>query len=308
MRAFHAYSSRPAQKWFGREQPEGSCRFEDFELLMTILSALSWRRHNGSMKLYTDDACARYFEVRGLEGLWDDGIDTSALAGVRLDTNFSSFWAFAKTVALAHERAPCVVMDMDLVVWKSISHLYDADFMAIHSEPLDFQVYVPRDQMVAPPGYAWDDLDWTVTPCNAALLYFGSEPVRRLCADMGMQFMHNNPVSEEAGSMPTYGVFVEQRLYPMCAARLGASIGHFLQDYHGTRLANGTANTTFTHLWLYKRTLMSDAGTRAGLCRRMIDRLVAEYPDVADVLPRIPELGPYFRRGGVAASPEVMIK
>jgi hypothetical protein len=40
----------------------------------------------------------------------------------------------------------------------------------------------------------------------------------------------------------------------------------------------------------------------------MIDRLVAEYPDVADVLPRIPELRPYLRGGGLAASPEALIR
>ena len=87
MRAIRAYSSKPPNKWFSREQTDGRCRFEDFELLTLILSALAWRRHNGSIKLYADDTCAGYFQARGLEALWDDGIDTVALAETDLDTN-----------------------------------------------------------------------------------------------------------------------------------------------------------------------------------------------------------------------------
>jgi hypothetical protein len=196
-------------------------------------------------------------------------------------------------------------MDMDMVVWKNISDLFNADFMAIHSEPLDFQVYLPREKMATPPGYIWDDLDWSIMPCNGALLYFGSEVVRRECARMGMEFIQNNLVGQESSSLPTYAVFVEQRLYPMCAHRLGANIGFFLDSYHGTRLANGEVNKTFTHLWLYKRTLMSDADKRRVLCQRMIARVIAEYPNFADILHRVPELYPYFRRSATAAGSDM---
>ena len=292
MHAFHAYSSKPPQKWFGLQQPEGRCHFEDFELLTTCLSALEWRRHNGSISLYTDDPCATYFKERGLDVLWDS-IDTTALAEVELDTNYGAFWAFAKTVALTREQAPCVVLDMDLVVWKDLSGLLDADFKAIHSEPLDFQVYLPREEMRTPPGYVWDQLDWTVTPCNAALLYFGSDAVRADCASLGMEFLQNNVAAEDS-AMPTYAVFVEQRLYPMCARRLGASVGYFLEDHHGVNLANGEPNTLFTHLWLYKRTLMNDPDAREALCRKMIARLTADHAYVASLLPGVPELAPYF--------------
>ncbi|MFI5956390.1 DUF6734 family protein [Cryptosporangium sp. NPDC051539] len=292
MRAFHAYSSKPPQKWFGTERTDGRCHFEDFEVLMTALSALEWRRHNGPITLYADDPCASYFEDRGLTGLWDH-VDVDVLGKADVDTNFGAFWAFAKTVALAEEQAPCVALDMDLVVWKNLENLITADFMAIHTEPLDFQVYVPRDELRTPPGYVWDDLDWTVTPCNAALLYFGSEAVRADCAEMGRDFVADN----DAGGLdlPTYAVFVEQRLYPMIAQRLGATVGHFLADHHGTHLADGTPNTAFTHLWLYKRRLMEDRTARESLCRRMSARLIADHPDSASALSRVPDLAGYFR-------------
>jgi hypothetical protein len=112
MRAIHAYSSKPPNKWFSREQMDGRCRFEDFELLMLSLSALAWRRHSGSVKLYTDDTCARYFQARGLEVLWDDGIDTVALAEANLDTNYlRNARPSGQTASLPAVRCASVLVD-----------------------------------------------------------------------------------------------------------------------------------------------------------------------------------------------------
>jgi hypothetical protein len=289
MRAFHVYSLRPESTWYGRDQRAGQCKFADFELLALILSALCWRRHNGSMRLYTDDACADYFAARGLESLWDDGIDTHALATATLETNFNTFWAYARTIALAQERAPCFMLDMDMIVWKPIASLIHADFMAIHSEPLSHPIYVPRSQLATPEGYRWEDFDWTVLASNAALMYFGDDAARRCCADQGLKFMHGNFV-EETGETSSHAVFVEQRLYPMCVRKSGVRTRYFLRDGAGETLADGSHNDTFTHLWLYKRRLVSDHEARRELCLRMVKRISREFPHFEDTLFRLPEV------------------
>ena len=294
MKAFHVYSLKPSATWYGRERKVNHCSFPDFELLALILSALYWRRHNGSIKLYTDDICADYFADRKLDGLWDDGIDTTALANTHLSTNFTTFWAFARTIALYHERSPCFMLDMDMIVWKPIAHLLRADFMAIHCEPLTFPVYIPKSQLVTPVGYQWDEWDWTVSPCNAALMYFGHDSARQYCAEQGLQFMHNNFV-DEATDFPAYAVFVEQRLYPMCMHKKGVDIQYFLRDFEGKLLADGTVNDTFTHLWLYKRLLVSDTKRRLQLCMRMIKRIVREFPAFESTLFRLPEITTLLR-------------
>jgi hypothetical protein len=295
MRAFHVYSLRPEATWYGRDQRVGRCNFADFELLALILSALCWRRHNGSVRLYTDDACADYFAARHLDTLWDDGIDTHALATTTIETSFTTFWAYARTIALAHERAPCVMLDMDMIVWKPIASLIRSDFMAIHSEPLSFPVYVPRSQLATPAGYRWEDWDWTVLPCNASLMYFGHDGARRYCAEQGLRFMHGNFV-EETAELPVYAVFVEQRLYPMCVRKSGVMTRYFLRDYASELLADGTPNDTFTHLWLYKRHLVADHEARQTLCVRMIKRIAREFPDFQGMLFRLPEVDA-VRRG-----------
>jgi hypothetical protein len=294
MRAFHVYSLKPAATWYGRAQEHHTCSFPDFELLALILSALSWRRHNGSIKLYTDEVCAAYFAARGLDALWDDGIDTWTLEAIPLTTNFSIFWAFARTIALYHERSPCCMLDMDMIVWKPIAPLLRSDFMAIHSEPLDFEVYVPKEQLSIPSDYVWEDWDWTVLPCNAALMYFGRDDLRHACAVQGLKFMHKNFVTQELNSLPAHAVFVEQRLYPMCIQKQGGDIGYFLQSYQGALLMDGTNNDTFTHLWLYKRLLVNNHERRQHLCRRMITRIRTEFPAFAGGLSQIPEIRAYL--------------
>ena len=294
MKAFHVYSLAPAATWYGREQSANRCAFPDFELLALILSALYWQRCNGSLKLYTDPQCADYFAARRLDGLWDEGIDTRALTTTRLDTNFTTFWAFARTIALYHERAPCVVLDMDMIVWKAIDRLLCSDFMAIHHEPLDFAVYKPRSALVTPPGYHWRDWDWTVSPCNAALMYFGDDAARQHCAEQGLAFMSNNFVAEVPDG-PAYAVFVEQRLYPMCIDERGIPVGYFLRDFTGRLLADGAANDTFTHLWLHKRLLVADASQRQRLCMRMLRRILSEFPDFEDRVLRLPEIAAVVR-------------
>jgi hypothetical protein len=294
MRAFHVYSLKPSSTWYGREQSNNTCSFLDFEILALILSALSWRRHNGSIKLYTDDVCAAYFEARGLDALWDDGIDTRVLEATQLKTNFSIFWAFARTIALNHERSPCFTIDMDMIVWKPISKLLCSDFMAIHSEPLDFGVYVPNEQLTTPANYVWDDWDWTILSCNAALMYFGRDDLRHYCAVKGLEFMQNNFVQKEPSHFPAHAVFVEQRLYPMCIEKKGVDICYFLQDYEGKFLMDGTVNDTFTHLWLYKRVLVSNLEKRHQTCLRMINRILTEFPEFEAVLSRIPEIRAYL--------------
>lgn len=287
-------STRPERTYYQRL---GGRRFamEDFEILVAILSALEWRRHNGSIKLYTDTPGAEYLERLGLSFLWDDGIDTSTLESSTLSTNFTVFWAYARTVVLEAERAPCVMLDTDLVVWRPIRSLIRAPFMALHSEPLDGVTYVDKEKIHTAPGYVWDPhWDWTVSPTNAALMYFDQDDLRAYCAREGLKYLEDNLMEGEDKSQ-AHAVFVEQRLYPMCAAKLGVPTEFFLWDMAGDRLADGNANDTFTHLWVYKRRLMKDDQARHRICSRMTSRILRDYPTMNYTLAAIPSIAPYVQ-------------
>lgn len=294
MRAFHVYSTKPSRTWFGRNQPDSTCSFEDFELLAMMLSALKWRQHNGTIKMYTDSAGADYFRDIGLDTLWNAGLDTSTLELSDLNTSETVFWAYARTIALQQETCPCFCMDLDLIVWKDISSLLTSDFMAIHKEQLDFAVYVPREQLHIHPDYTWDEWDWTIDPCNAALLYFGRAHLKEMCCSKGIQYMQNNIIERELTHLPAHAVFVEQRLYPMCAAKLNIPSTYFLNSFRGDTLSNGQANDRFTHLWLYKARLMIDRAMREQICLRMIGRIKSDFPALERVLHKIPNVRDYL--------------
>lgn len=278
---------------------------EDFEILVMVLSALQWRRHNGPIKLYTDAVGAEYLERLGLSSIWDDGVDTDALEKSELDTSFTTFWASGRTVALDVERAPCVMIDTDLVVWRDVRPLVRAPFMALHRERFDGWTYVAKEKLRTPPGYVWEDWDWAVGPTNAALMYFGQDDHRAYCAQEGLRYLHGNFLEDEEKSQ-AHAVVVEQRLYAMCAAKMDVRTEFFLWDQEGDRLADGTANDAFTHLWVYKQTLMKDLQARQRICLRMARRVLRDFPAMSAVLTAIPSVAPYFREelngGPVAVS------
>jgi hypothetical protein len=153
-----------------------------------------------------------------------------------------------------------------------------------------------------PPGYQWGQWDWTVSPVNAAVVYFGRDDVRESCLHEGLEYLQHNFLEHEL-SWPAHAVFVEQRLYPMCAARLGIQTECFLQDYQGQQLAGGSANDAFTHLWVYKRKLMRDMAERRRLCRRMASRIARDFPEVGEMLASKMPLAPYRKElsAGVSA-------
>jgi hypothetical protein len=292
----HVVSTRPSRNFYVSRDPGSPYRQEDFEVLTTVLSVLEWRRHNGPVRLYTDDAGRDFYAGLGLLGLWDGGVDASLLDQVADGINCAVFWSFGKVVALRDVPAPCWVLDTDLIVWGAVRRLVTAPVMGLHEEPLGFPAYVGRSSLVAPPGFDWDGLDWSVTPCSAALWYFADDGFKNSYAERALSFMAGNPVRAEAdGGVPAHPVFVEQRLLPMCARRAGVRADTFLQDYRGAQLRSGERNTVFTHLWNAKSMLHGDAGRRRELCFRFARRIRRDHPQAAAILRESALVADYFR-------------
>ncbi|MFD5699961.1 DUF6734 family protein [Streptomyces lasiicapitis] len=298
VKAIHVVSTRPTTNYYVSRAEGSPYRQEDFEVLTTVLSALEWRRHNGVIRLYTDPPGQEFYDRLGLLDLdlWDGGVDARLLESAAETINGGVFWSFGKIVALRQEAAPCCVMDIDLIVWDGIRPLVTAEVMSLHEESLGFAAYVGRDRLVAPPGFDWSGLDWSVAPCSAALLVFTKDAFKDAYADRALSFMAGNPVrSEPDRSVPAHPIFAEQRLLPMCAKASGVRIGSFLRDYTGAELWSGRKNKTFTHLWNAKSLLHNNSTKRRELCARYAHRVRRDYPDVAKVLARSDLLREHFR-------------
>lgn len=296
MKAIHVVSTRPTTNYYVSRDERTPYRQEDFEVLTTVLSALEWRRHNGMIRLYTDPVGLEFYDRLGLLDIWDGGVDADHLEPVSRTINCGVFWSFGKIAALRREQAPCCVLDTDLIVWDSIGDLVTSEVMSLHEEPLTFPTYVGRDGLVAPPGFDWSGLDWSVTPCSAALLVFTGEAFKNAYADRALSFMTGSPIPSEPGDgLPAHPIFAEQRLLPMLAKARGVRIGSFLRDYRGIELQCGRKNTTFTHLWNAKTLLHGKPVRRRELCARYAGRIRRDHPEVAAVLARSTLLGAHFK-------------
>lgn len=179
MRGFHVNWTRP----FVVRAPGMPYAVEPFELLTTALSALFWRRENGSICMVCDSRAAEYYASLGLDFLWADGLHP-LLDAMPDDINATAFWAAGKLYAVAAMKAPCVMLDTDLICWKNIDALLDgADAAAIHREDIIPSIYPGKSAFSRSNGFDFDAFDWSVQPLNTALCSFSDDDFRRFYAD-----------------------------------------------------------------------------------------------------------------------------
>ena len=261
MRAFHTLRTAV-----------GNVRLCDFELLAMLLSALEWRRHNGNIMLVTDEAGMAYVHRQGIAAAWDrvvPGLRNMQQAGIDEQT----FWAGAKLLALSQQPAPCIMIDLDFIVWKKIDfERLQPAVVAIHRESVNNSVYPVREFFQMRAGWQWpESLDWSVEACNTAFVYFGSERLRQVYCSLAMRFMR---AADTRNAGLPYMVFAEQRLLAMCAVRLRESVGTFadLPELFGGR------QRCFTHLWGMKEHLRRNPEEAAAFCRSCVRRLQRDFP------------------------------
>ncbi len=257
---------------------------EDFELLTMMLSALVWRQNGGCITMVTDSAGARYLRERGLEPIWDGGIDT-ALDTVPKSVDPFLFWAGGKLWALNSRPGPVCMIDTDMIIWRGCGGLEDMDIVAAHREDITPDVYPGKESFAMKEGYAFPDWDWSVRPCNTAFLYIRDTEFRDYYVRRSVEFMEN---LRHGDSVVVPMVFAEQRLLSMCAAEKGKDI-HTLFEQDKLR-----SQCDATHLWGHKDKLRADPAARAEFCRRCIGRLRRDFPRSVDLLKGIPELLVYM--------------
>ncbi|MBO4332512.1 MAG: hypothetical protein J5875_05035 [Paludibacteraceae bacterium] len=268
MRAIHINWTKP----FFCKKGDVPYKIDDFDALTTILSALTWRHFNGDVKLYTDRAGYDFYASLGLLNLWNGGIDVDVLQRIPDNINPKIFWAAAKIFALRAEQSPVVMLDTDLMVWKSLAEeLKGVRVAAFHSEPLETDCYIPFELLKKRPGYMPDpDWDWTVLPSNTALAYFGDEEFKRSYTDAAINFMTDN--QEMPMEMVSQMVFAEQRMLSMCAKKQGIPIHLFLELMY-----NGETND-FTHIWGAKDIARKDEDFHKELITSIMEAIQREFP------------------------------
>jgi len=256
--AFHVLWSSPStKKGFSFELSQA-------ELLTLIISALMWRKHNGTIKLFTDRIGNEYISSNNLEWLYNKGIDTETLDGHGYNINPEIFWAAGKLIALKHHEAPCVMLDHDLIVTGDIQQLVSGfDVCAFHPEELTPEVYIPREYLKCPIGYEFpDQFDWNVEPLNTALLFIKDADFKEVYTKHAFDFMIGNlDCPKEFVSLM---VFAEQRMLAMTAKMYSQKTGTVLKDPFSLE------NTHFIHLWGYKQALRNNPDIEKSFVKRLL--------------------------------------
>ena len=266
MEAFHTFRVREKYK---------KIILEDFELFTLALSALEWRKHNGEIKLITDYDGAKLLSECGLTEAWDK-IEIILDDIKELNINENVFWAGAKLFALSRQTAPCVMIDLDFILWKTIDFdWYDKSLAVIHKEDIKEPVYPSKSFFKFKEGWRLPyGLDWSARRCNAALVYFGSDSFISKYTAFALEFMQMADTGDDCLS---YMVFAEQRWMAMCAEKFDVPI-HELSSLEG--LFDGKQKY-FTHVWGYKQRLRDNPQEADEFCRKCGGRLKHDFPEFA---------------------------
>lgn len=259
----------------------------DFELLTTILSALTWRQKNGSIRMITDRVGERYYCSFGLTQLWDDGISCE-LEEIPYTVDPSTFWAAGKLYALSHVPAPCAMIDTDFIVWNDIQNrLSNCRLAVIHREALMPDIYPEPSAFILAPAYSFpSNWNWDTPACNTAFCYFGSEILRQAYLSQAFDFIH--AVRGRDGLI--YMVFAEQRLLAMCAEAQHIPI----QALSAPEQLFCSTQADFTHIWGFKQAMIEHLEIRESFCFRCAARIRQDFPAFASICETIPTLRKYF--------------
>jgi len=282
LNAFHSNWTRP---FFLRNQGR-SFFVEDYDLLTSILSALEWKKYNGGIQMVTDSAGEEYYRRLGLVHIWDLGI-TALLDTLDSEAIFPlSFWAAGKIFALQQQSTPCVMIDTDFIVWKSLAADTNGVVLAAaHRENITCEIYPDKSFFNMYGNYQFPpEWDWMALPCNTALLYIDDEQFKDYYTSESIRFMRN---LRETKNITTEMVFAEQRLLAMCAAAKGMPIKTLLD------IANPDTQNSFTHIWGFKRELQTDTKKRHEFCLACMKRIKSDFPEEIAVLEKIESLKPY---------------
>lgn len=260
---YHVLYTEP----YRQKAPDGRFRLDDFELATARLSALAWRRYNGPVCLVADPDGAAYMKARGMDRVYDEILPVLDTRNYGIDPE--KYWASGKIQALRRIETPCVILDLDLVVWRPLD-LSGCALAAAHSERLNELFYPPPGYFRMSERYRYPaEWDFTAEALNTSLVYFGDAQFKSYYTGESIRFMQYERDTADDGTRCM--VFAEQRILGMCAAAKGISVRTYL-DYDNPL----APQDLITHLWSAKSLLRAQIPLRKRwitLCMEKIRKL-----------------------------------
>lgn len=284
MQAFVSNWTRP----YAVRCPGRPYQMTDFDLLTTVLSALVWRRENGSIRMITDDTGAQYYRSLGLTDLWDGGIFTY-LNDIPSAIDPCTFGRRENYTHWRQHRRHVSCWTQILLSGIRCPNTGTGPLAVIHREALNPAIYPAPSAFVLAPSYHFPtNWNWHEPACNTALTYFGNDTLRKTYVGQAMDFMQ----AARGRDGLIYMVFAEQRLLAMCAQACGVPIHAFSTEQD---LFQGNQRD-FTHIWGFKQAMQEQPVLHELFCQKCAARIRKDFPIYANICQTIPQLQPYFQQ------------
>lgn len=284
MTYLHSFWTRPKQDAGGAEQ---DILLKDFEALTWLVSALQARRH-GQIKMLTDTRGLRFLQRTGLEWVYNGGVST-ALDDTPADIHPKVFWTAGRMFAFGLMDGPFASVDTDAILWQPLKPT--APVMALHYEDRRWVSYASNRADFGRFGFAGRGWNWRLQPVNLGIVAFPSPEVTRSFSHEALRFMseysqwlRDHPEDVDLPRTRRAPLFLDQRLLPMCMARLGLRVKTLgrLNEWK-----NGLArNPLCSHLWLGKRNFLYSAAARTAYVNHLIAHTLKEFPEAKQTLQR----------------------
>lgn len=307
MNAFHVF-------WTPSDKTRS---FSDYFILTLILSAMQWKLTNtGKLTFYGDKKTVEFLEKYRMTDLWDC-CDANTLDQTidRVHYDTSTFVTIGKFVAFLKEKAPCAMIDVDLVIWKDIAPFLTwkkAAFTHWEDSLTDSIWYPGPDRLPHPNGYqfhpAWD---FHCMAVNTSFIYFCEDKLKEYYVNAALDYMRDNRWTKELPAN-TAIMFVEQKLLAMCLNELGlqkecgplidivwdSNDGSFRitpTTPNGWKFFEWDNNSVATHIWIAKQAIEKNEKYRTFMCCRAAEIILAADNKMASTLEGIESVRKYLK-------------
>lgn len=226
-------------------------KISDFELATWVLSILSYKDKVGKIVFCGDFNAINFIKQNGVYPLYDEIIPICINSLV--DTN--RFWAASKIYALEKIKAPCVLMDLDLILLKRPNPFFDV--VALHEEPLSWETY-KSDVLQSILQKSIVNNGWSeCLPLNTALLAFFSEDIKekyvnvaKNCMERGSLIFSEKPISmNKNGSCKNISDMVFAEQYALAAVLKSYKSRVKLMSSLNDQKNHISLNDEVVHLW-----------------------------------------------------------
>jgi hypothetical protein len=294
MKGYHTYLKFENFKDYGE--------YEVINVIVQLASILFWKKHYGPIKLYANDVHLDLIKEYGIEQEYDE-VNIDLINSMPYFNKSSRYWSFSK-IYLAKEIAKtesqfCII-DTDLWITQPDLLKEENDFNLFHEEIFDVKSFwnTYHDPTNWMHQEDVDRFDWSIWPMNCGIIQFRNRTKELIDywydEVVKVILLNKNPNGKK--NKNNSAVFVEQRMLPVIAKKLGISYGSIKPNSYLTYLDTGLPleelwhpkldssaeslkyHQYILHVWGLKRAFLNPY-PRLEILNRVISHL-KEFPEV----------------------------